>query len=130
LPIQSLRIDTLGKDANPIVRYWDTLYYDNGKPYKIQSRLEKENFETQFYHKDGSLAKTVPPDSLKLKVYKDNIDCYYGLVNKRGDTIVKARFDHINSIGYKEEAFWRAYLGESLTLFDLSAHEFAFFQYP
>jgi hypothetical protein len=110
LPIRSYRVDTLTINNKQQIRFHDTLYFDNGKPYKIElSGDDNVSFGTQYFKDDGSLDKILPPDSLKLIVFKDNVDCYYGLKNKRGDTIVKPRFDRI--IDFNED-LWQAYTGE------------------
>ena len=39
------------------------------------------------------------PDSVILIPFKDNVECYYGLKNRRGDTILTPQFDQIEPFG-------------------------------
>ncbi len=117
-PIQSYRVDTLMKGKDFITKTYDTLYYTNGKPFSTEVRSNKnELFMGQYFNADGSLNKTMLPDSLSLIVFKDNVDCYYGLKNRQGDTIVKPRFDRIELL---ENDYWQAYTGESCILLQLN----------
>ena len=52
---------------------------------------------------------------MTLIEFKDNVDCYYGLKNSKGDTVVKPRFDRIESM---PPQFWHAYTGNSLIVLD------------
>ncbi|MBL7816773.1 MAG: WG repeat-containing protein [Saprospiraceae bacterium] len=83
-----------------MVMSYDTLFYPNGRPYYIsyakdQTGAGRSNLGTNFFSKEGALDFSILPDSLALFAFKDNVDCYYGLKNSRGDTIMKPRFDHI-----------------------------------
>jgi hypothetical protein len=120
--ISSSRIDTLpnknktiDEEDEPSVLQFDTLFYEHGRPFKTSiKRNEGESLGSKYFNVDGSLAKIFPADSLKLTIFKDNVDCYYGLKNRHGDTIVKPKFDHIDD---KKPNFWAAHSGNSVTLF-------------
>jgi hypothetical protein len=113
---QSSRTDTLEIKPALVLREYDTTFYQNGNVFstKIESR-DHAIFEGKIYRPDGSLYQLTPADSLKLRKFKDNVDCYYGLENNRGDTIVKPKFDRIEVVNTD---LWAAYLGNSITLFD------------
>jgi WG containing repeat len=88
--------DTLLVGTKPIYWNYDTVFYKNKQPYLIHIRNgNKGNIKTHFYDENGGLSEAFPPDSLRLTPFKDNVDCYYGLKNKRGDTIFKPHFDRI-----------------------------------
>ncbi len=91
----------------------DTLYYPSGKVFKTKISLNNESLGQQFYDEKGILIKATPPDSLDLIIFKDNVDCYYGLKTQQGDTVVKPRFDRIKEFG---TYFFAAYVGESVIL--------------
>jgi WG containing repeat len=120
----SSRIDTLASPKNkqqyaeePSVLQFDTLFYDNGRPFNTTLKGNEAELLNGFYfNADGSIAKTMTPDSLKLIKFKDNVDCYYGLKNRRGDTIVPPKFDRIDDYN---DSIWEAYQGNSATLFKL-----------
>jgi hypothetical protein len=110
------RTDTLSGGEKPNFITYDTLYFDNGRLFKTRiSGSEDKELGTQYYKEDGTLAETILPDSLELIEFKDNVDCYYGLKNRQGDTIIKPRFDNIQS---QNEQMWGGYSGKSLFLFD------------
>jgi hypothetical protein len=109
------RIDTLIGGDEPKFAKYDTLYYDNEHIYKTSASIGDESLGSQQYNMDGSVRETILPDSLKLIEFKDNVDCYYGLKNKRGDTIIKARFDRFETF-YPNT--WGGYVGDQLFLFD------------
>jgi hypothetical protein len=110
------RIDTITNGKKISLLSHDTIFYDNGLPYQISVQKDYNNrelVESKWYNKDGSLAKSLLHDSLRLVIFKDNIDCFYGLKNKQGDTIVQPRFDRIK--GFNDD-FWAAYSGKSIIL--------------
>jgi hypothetical protein len=116
VPIKVSRIDTLkGTEEIVTIRY-DTTFYANGRPYLIKKMKDGRISLGSFcFNADGSLRESTPPDSLDLISFKDNVDCYYGLKNYRGDTVVKPRFDRIEHF---KSFFWAAYTGESAILLD------------
>jgi hypothetical protein len=111
VPIASRRIDTLinGK-ATEVVRH-DTLYFENGRVSYINDMGVSKTFDST-----GLLIKTTQRDSLELREFKDNVECYYGLKNERGDTIVKARFDQIEH----ENDFMLAFNGKKAIMLQLN----------
>jgi hypothetical protein len=114
--LHAIRIDTISRGETPETIQYDTLYFANGRLFKTGiSDNDYNDLGTQYYNVDGSLAKTTLPDSLQLIEFKDNVDCYYGLKNKQGDTIVKPRFDRFDT---QSKQFWAAYSGTSLILLD------------
>jgi WG containing repeat len=110
VPITAERTDTLRDNEGIKMFKQDTAFYENGRPYSICNRRnEREYLGCLYFDKMGKLVKTSTPDSLDLVTFKDNVDCYYGLKNKRGDTIIKPRFDRIVNVSGQ---FWLAYTGE------------------
>jgi hypothetical protein len=115
LPIQTFSEDSVLYKKDSVVRRQDTLYYASGKVFKIETTRDKASFGAQWYDKKGVLVKKTPPDTLDLVIFKDNVDCYYGLKTQRGDTIVRPRFDRIKQF---DNHFFVAYVGESAILID------------
>jgi hypothetical protein len=114
MPIKGTKTDTVLRNNKRHTINYDTIFYDNKQPFRIKiDDSEKGNFVLNWYNEDGSLIKSLFPDSLKLIIFKDNVDCYYGLKNKRGDTIVKPRFDRIEILG---DDFIAAYTNASIIL--------------
>jgi hypothetical protein len=115
-PIQAYQKDTIGfEDNQPIVREYDTVFHDNGRVFKINTSENDNSWGSKYYDRNGNLTKTTLPDSLHLSSFKDNVDCYYGLANAKGDTVIKARFDQIDT-DYSD--FIVGYTGSSAMLFD------------
>lgn len=118
LLISSNRIDSLHIGSQEVTRHYDSVFYANGRlqaalhaEYKMEGfELKRESLGAYYFNPDGSIFKTVKADSLQLIPFKDNVDCYYGLKNKRGDTVVKPRFDHIEDVAFGYRA---AYIGNS-----------------
>jgi WG containing repeat len=110
--LSSSRVDTLLITPDTILTLsFDTTFYENGRLCSIQqTNSQNELLSGKQFNRDGSLAFSELPDSLKLLVFKDNIDCYYGLKNKRGDTVIAPKFDRIREIGGGDMA---AYTGNS-----------------
>ena len=101
---------------------YDTAFYPNGRVFSINhyvrikwlnGNVTGERLELKYYNHDGTLNTAFLPDSLDLIPFKDNVDCYYGLKNKRGDTIYPARFDHIKEFNTD---FWVAEQGVQVVL--------------
>jgi hypothetical protein len=116
VPILVGRRDTFEKGEKPRGRISDTSFYDNGRPAIIRCNgLKDEIYGRKGYHRDGTLAYTMLADSLGLMTFKDNINCYYGLKNRRGDTIVTPIYEEI--IRFND--FWVATYGDDLLLFNL-----------
>jgi hypothetical protein len=111
VPISASRTDTMKNGADIKMFKQDTSFFENGRPYSICNRRnEREYLGCLYFDRTGKLVKITPADSLDLHAFKDNVDCYYGLKNKRGDTIVKPRFDRIENV---RGQFWLAYTGEN-----------------
>jgi hypothetical protein len=115
------RQDSILVDNKKIARNYDTMYYSNGQIYATQGQHESgdkiESLGTKYFKKDGSLLDTELPDSLQLQPFKDNVDCYYGLKNRRGDTIMRPQFDHIRFRNANNSIM--AYTGDVCKLFTL-----------
>lgn len=123
---RSTRRDTSHIDNKIFIRNCDTIFYSGGQPYSVDIRMAKstdndgytfESLGTKYYKRDGTLIDSSTPDSLYLMTFKDNVDCYYGLKNKRGDTIFKPRFDRIEI--EQSGGFIKTYLGDVCTLYRL-----------
>jgi WG containing repeat len=115
--ISTSRMDSVLIDKEMVRFNYDTLFYANGQPAKTYARSTNNGtLGTNFYNEAGKLLRTLPPDSLDLTIFKDNVDCYYGLKNKRGDTVVKPRFDRIEQ---QNKDFYAAYTGENAILLDM-----------
>ena len=78
---------------------YDTSFYANGQIATLnhyKSGEHEENYVQKYFTKEGVLFHEGLPESVRLMAFKDNVDCYYGLKNRRGDTIFKPRFDQVN----------------------------------
>jgi hypothetical protein len=119
IPISSTRSDTLFLDKNkPITINNDTAFYENGQPFSIsrtKREQDKEAFNIKYFNQNGTLIREMSPTDKRLIVFKDNVDCFYGLKNQQGDTIVAARFDQIEDNFMS--GFYIAYYGSKCTLF-------------
>ena len=118
----SHRIDTLIKGNVQIRNFHDTVFYKNGQIYSILSKQEMNGrnidiLSEKYYKLDGTLIASELPDSVRLTPFKDNVDCYYGLKNRRGDTIFKPQFDQIKIDGSNN--FIKAFVGDRCTLLHL-----------
>ncbi len=108
--ISAVRTDTFRDGGSLKMFERDTAFWENGRPNSICNRRnEYEYMGCQYFDKTGKLVETTPANSLDLVTFKDNVDCYYGLKNKKGDTIVKPRFDRIENLDYD---LWLAYTGK------------------
>ena len=116
--VSAMKADTLSVVAG-IKTYiiYDTLFYPNGRVSSISHEkkirkpdgdIGRSRLTEQYYNQDGTLRVALLPDSLDLIPFKDNVDCYYGLKNERGDTIYPARFDRIQNFS---DNFWLAHQG-------------------
>ena len=120
--LRSTKTDTLSiiKDTKTYLVY-DTVFYSNGRIMSVDNdkriehigRTDYEQLVKKDYTSDGTLQLDLLPDSLDLIPFKDNVDCYYGLKNKHGDTIYPARFDQINGFNGN---FWLVYQGTEVVL--------------
>jgi hypothetical protein len=95
----------------------DTLFYPSGKCAVIRMRRDYEDvLRHEWFNEDGTSNRQQCPDSLALTSFKDNLNCFYGLQNKRGDTIFKPIFDRI----YIEKNYHIVtYMGENATLYTM-----------
>jgi hypothetical protein len=109
--------DTIIMDKTKQIWQYDTFYHRNGKPIYIGIKNDKDNYLTQnFYDNKGVLIESITPFSNQLIPFKDNVDCYYGFKNSRGDTIISPRFDRYKQIGYN---FFAVYEGFKCRLMHL-----------
>ena len=116
--IRHSRTDTTFVNGQATTHQYDTAFYADGRPLFLYERSNDIEFlGSQTFNQDGTIADIALPDSVTLILFKDNVDCYYGLKNRRGDTVVKPRFDRIELLN---KAFWVAYTGESAMLLSLS----------
>jgi hypothetical protein len=113
--VESLRTDTIEIDKKGASFTYDTIFYPNSRPFRIRKQKEFWQSVTKHYREDGTLVKSVSPDSTTLIIFKDNVDCNYGLRNPKGDTVVKPHFDRI--LIYEDD-FFVAYEGEFIVLLD------------
>ena len=113
----SSRVDTLMKDSVQILNFHDTIFYDNNKIYSVSFRQGNDILSKKYYSRDGALIESELPDSVKLIVFKDNVDCYYGLKNRRGDTIFKPQFDQIKI--EDTDGYIKAIIGDRCTILHL-----------
>jgi hypothetical protein len=113
--ISASKSDTFMVKNKQEVRNIDTTFYENGRPMRIKTELRNAYFMTiQHFNSEGVLTHTVKEDSFSLIPFKDNVDCYYGLKNRRGDTIVRPHFDKIDDMMY---GYWAAFVGNSCMVF-------------
>ncbi|MBL7813535.1 MAG: WG repeat-containing protein [Saprospiraceae bacterium] len=118
----SRKIDTLIQNGKSIINFYDTVFYNNGNIYAVSLMQKLDDgymdvLSKKYYNLNGKLVASELPDSVKLKSFKDNIDCYYGLKNRQGDTIWAAQFDHIEF--EDKPAFIKAFVGNRCTLLHL-----------
>ena len=121
--VSANKIDTvLITDSTKTYITYDTAFYPNGRLFYISHDKKTELFDqyagreglmSRYYNPNGTLNTELLPDSLNLIPFKDNVDCYYGLKNKRGDTIYPARFDHIEDFC---DDFWLTHQGVQVAL--------------
>ena len=87
-----------------VLIHYDTTFYDNGQASTIDQATytlkggRNKGFSRKEYAKNGSLRVASLPDSLFLTPFKDNVDCYYGLKNQRGDIVYPPKFEQIKEI--------------------------------
>ena len=104
LKTHGMRSEKVYVGADSMFMYSDTTFYDNGQVFSLsQNRFllsGRKNvlIQQKYYAKNGALLLESLPDSLALIPFKDNVDCYYGLKNQRGDTIYTPRFDQIKEL--------------------------------
>jgi antitoxin component YwqK of YwqJK toxin-antitoxin module len=109
------RDDTLGPENNRWVRSTDTTFYRNGQVGEIETKENGVSLGTKIFNKQGVLTETRPPDSLRRVIFKDNVDCFYGLKNRRGDTILKPRFYELHHL---KNDFFLANNGNAYFVYD------------
>jgi hypothetical protein len=103
-------------DNNDIIES-DTLFYPNGKQGAIILRRNGTDIlRREWFNEDGTTKRKQCPDTLCLIPFKDNLNCFYGLRNKRGDTIFKPIFDRIE---IEKAHHIAAYTGENARLYTL-----------
>ena len=109
--------DLLLAQQQPII-ISDTVFYSTGRIFSLKKYAKalqnnvtgqlEDIYEEKYYAQDGTLSFDFLPDSLILIPFKDNVDCYYGLKNRRGDTIYLPQFDYINQVS---RDIWSAHKG-------------------
>jgi hypothetical protein len=91
--------DTLLVNSEEIVWRYDTFFHRNGRPHLIQIDNSKSGIvKRHYFDENGHLIEAITPDSLRLKAFKDNVDCYYGLKKSDGTVVYKPRFDRIETL--------------------------------
>ena len=120
--ISAIKNDSGNFKRDSIVMVYDTTFYDNGRILSLAQYKKKEgskdkttHYTAKQYLSDGTLFIDALPDSLMLTPFKDNVDCYYGLKNKRGDTIYPPRFDQLELLDFEGE-LWKAKEGTKVVL--------------
>jgi hypothetical protein len=94
----------------------DTFYFPNGQIQEITYYKENDrsSLDSQKMYNDKGILVESWVDSLAGQPFKDNIDCLYGLKNKKGDTIVPPKYERIENIGDVNRYF--AYTGNTCVL--------------
>jgi WG containing repeat len=88
-----------------VVQIADTLFHSNGVPKLVKHSQVKWGVQEEgilqyaVYSEQGVLLESLPPDSVRLMPFKDNIECLYGFKNKRGDTVIRPRYENIVPLG-------------------------------
>jgi hypothetical protein len=73
----------------------DTVFYETGRIKKTQTLAGHYMLSFAEYNQNGQQIAPLFPDSLRLFPFKDNFNCYYGLKNRRDDTVFSPRFDNV-----------------------------------
>jgi hypothetical protein len=106
-----------GKKAIYILQ--DTVFSETGIPVKTTIQHRPDSFiylETRVMDGSNHLMDRDRYDTLNQNIFKDNLNCLYGVHNNRGDTLIKPLFDRIELLDRK---LWVAYSGEILQLYKL-----------
>jgi WG containing repeat len=105
--ISSTRIDTLKKNGEieETIMINDTLFYSNGRICKLRNEDTEGEHSVKYFNRDGTLYPSDFSEREKAIVFKDNLDCFYGFKNSKGDTIVKPLYEKIEKLG---ETLWAA----------------------
>ena len=100
--IAATKTDSSAYLQDTTYRVYDTVFYTNGQVFSLKTHKKTdkvgvldESYTEKYYHKNGALFIDLLPDSVGLVPFKDNVECYYGLKNRRGDTILTPQFDQI-----------------------------------
>jgi WG containing repeat len=115
--------DIVFRATDTLQRQIDSVFFENGRLQSVKvttsqiqvinpqysTILPNTDFVSRFHVFDstGKKLSFYPPDSAALMVFKDNIDCYYGFRNGRGDTVIKPQFDFIERLGVDIYAAYR-----------------------
>jgi WG containing repeat len=94
-----------GRDSFEI--HYDTTFYPHNRIKTIEHtrtlQSDDDNdahiLRKDIYDENGVQTSHFHANSSLLSPFKDNIACYYGFLNARGDTIIRARFDNIEKEG-------------------------------
>ena len=90
----------------------DTTFYSNNRiktiehsSFRITKVFEYNTWDDnkmfhrrEYYDMDGKLLYSLTPDNARLFSFKDNISCYYGFKNRRGDTVIAPRYDNVERV--------------------------------
>lgn len=95
---------------------FDTTFYPNNRIRTLELRQQvwlpqnSQDFNAynpmrawrrEYFDENGQLLLSLLPDNLKYFSFKDNVNCYYGFKNYKGDTLIQARFDNVTLIDDK-----------------------------
>jgi hypothetical protein len=106
--------DTITEGKKTVIWQYDTLYYRNGQPLYISVQNDSVDYLIQNHYDDkGQLIEAITPKKNALIPFKDNLDCYYGFKNSKGDTIIAPRFERYEVV---DEGFWAVYEGTKCRL--------------
>ncbi len=94
--------------------FMDTIFYENGRIYKIQTEAGRDILNFAEYQPNGQQIAPLFPDSLRLFPFKDNYNCYYGLKNRRDDTLFSPRFDNVQPLCHED--LWAVQIGSQVQL--------------
>ena len=117
------RSDTLiPKGDSTVFMQYDTAFYVNGGIFStnqqkityVNSRRDYADWREKSYNQGGDLRLDVLKGAHYLTAFKDNVDCYYGLKNEKGDTIYPAQFDQVERLFMGD--FWLAHQGTQVKL--------------
>ena len=82
--------------------FLDTIFYETGRIKKMQTEVNRNVLTFAEYTPNGQQIAPLFPDSLRLFPFKDNYNCYYGLKNRRDDTLFSPRFDNVLTLNHED----------------------------
>jgi WG containing repeat len=113
---KSVRVDTLEiiNEHESLVNAFDTIFYPNGNVYRIEITDNNKVISNKYFDKNGVFQKDYAKDiPQEINLFKDNLNCFYGLKTSKGDTILKPQYERIES--YRGH-FWKVYTGNTFSL--------------